>query len=264
MGNKNLIFAFLIGVMIISSCDEDDSTPPNQPEACFEMPEATGKVGNEVAFTNCSKNATAYAWDFGDGNTSTQQEPVHTYASSGSYVVTLLAGSDTNTDGALTEDDEVAKTTETIDIQPAKKSLELTIKDGTSWTQEIPTLAAVEGATADLYISQISFDTGKPDFTATSDENGNIVFNDLADGTYFMVVTKGDLSNILAGFLIDGVFQTQEEIDGAAIHTGNPQPGDFKLVDLNGDAIIANDDKVDYQILTYDGELITEEVVIGK
>ncbi len=37
----------------------------------------------------------SYLWDFGDGNTSTEQNPVHTYAQDGFYVVTLtVVGSD--------------------------------------------------------------------------------------------------------------------------------------------------------------------------
>lgn len=42
---------------------------------------------------------TSYFWDFGDGQTSTLTDPVHTYASGSSWVVTLIAtnacGSDT-------------------------------------------------------------------------------------------------------------------------------------------------------------------------
>jgi len=43
----------------------------------------------DVAFTNNSVGATSYAWDFGDGSTSTQANPAHTYAANGDYVVTL-------------------------------------------------------------------------------------------------------------------------------------------------------------------------------
>ena len=41
-----------------------------------------------------------YQWDFGDGNTSTQQNPLHTYASQGNYIVCLIVtdicGADTS------------------------------------------------------------------------------------------------------------------------------------------------------------------------
>jgi PKD repeat protein len=42
-----------------------------------------------VNFTDNTTSATSWAWDFGDGNTSTQQNPTHTYAAAGSYVVCL-------------------------------------------------------------------------------------------------------------------------------------------------------------------------------
>lgn len=44
-----------------------------------------------VTFTNTSTNALSYLWDFGDGETSTETAPVHTYAVPGIYMVKLLA-----------------------------------------------------------------------------------------------------------------------------------------------------------------------------
>lgn len=44
-----------------------------------------------VTFANTSTNAQAYLWDFGDGNTSTEFNPVHTYSAPGNYTVTLTA-----------------------------------------------------------------------------------------------------------------------------------------------------------------------------
>ena len=45
----------------------------------------------EVTFTNTSNNATSYLWDFGDGNTSTDANPIHTYTMSGNYTITLTS-----------------------------------------------------------------------------------------------------------------------------------------------------------------------------
>lgn len=44
--------------------------------------------------TISSGTIASYGWDFGDGNTSTQQNPSHTYTSPGSYTVRLIAVSD--------------------------------------------------------------------------------------------------------------------------------------------------------------------------
>lgn len=56
--------------------------------------------GEEVGFTNQSTNATSYSWDFGDGATSMEEEPIHIYED-GQYTVRLIAanacGADTST-----------------------------------------------------------------------------------------------------------------------------------------------------------------------
>lgn len=49
-------------------------------------------------FSNQSLNASVYHWDFGDGASSSSTSPAHTYASSGSYAVTLIAGDSCSAD----------------------------------------------------------------------------------------------------------------------------------------------------------------------
>lgn len=51
-----------------------------------------------VTFSNGSQNATAYVWDLGDGITTTVENPVHTYAATGTYTVTLWASGECGTD----------------------------------------------------------------------------------------------------------------------------------------------------------------------
>ena len=57
--------------------------------------------GNAVTFHDSSSTATSWFWQFGDGNSSTQQNPVYTYSSSGTFLVTLVistpCGNDTLT-----------------------------------------------------------------------------------------------------------------------------------------------------------------------
>jgi hypothetical protein len=45
---------------------------------------------NKITFENKSKNASGYIWDFGDGNTSTEENPIHVYASTGNYTIKLI------------------------------------------------------------------------------------------------------------------------------------------------------------------------------
>lgn len=69
--------------------------------AQFTSSASTICVQQAINFTSTSLNATAYSWDFGDGNFSTNQNPTNTYTVSGTYTVSLVAanncGSDTTT-----------------------------------------------------------------------------------------------------------------------------------------------------------------------
>lgn len=51
---------------------------------------------NEISFTNSTVGALSYIWDFGDGNTSTQSNPIHNYANDGSYTVKLVSYNSNN------------------------------------------------------------------------------------------------------------------------------------------------------------------------
>jgi len=55
----------------------------------------------EYTFTNTSKNGASYLWDFGDGNTSTEESPTHVYATPDTYTVTLEVTSENGLTGTL-------------------------------------------------------------------------------------------------------------------------------------------------------------------
>ncbi len=46
-------------------------------------------VNQQVQFTSTSSGAQTFLWNFGDGNTSTDENPVHTYTTTGPFTVTL-------------------------------------------------------------------------------------------------------------------------------------------------------------------------------
>ena len=101
-GNPNVCTS-LTGTIQPSSLRPDMqfewASPMIPPTAAFTMSTAYSCDG-VVQFTDASLfNPTGWLWDFGDGNTSTEQDPLHTYILDGTYTVTLI---DTNAFGADT------------------------------------------------------------------------------------------------------------------------------------------------------------------
>lgn len=58
------------------------------PQAAFTTV-ASSEVNTPIAFTDTSVDGIGYAWDFGDGATSSTASPSHTYSVGGTYAVTL-------------------------------------------------------------------------------------------------------------------------------------------------------------------------------
>ena len=73
----------LVGLLGFTSCQK-------KPMACFDASPTTISAGQSVSFTStCSMDAHHYEWEFGDGGTSMDANPTHTYNTAGSYTVKL-------------------------------------------------------------------------------------------------------------------------------------------------------------------------------
>jgi PKD repeat protein len=107
MKHMKLVLSIAMIAMIgfFTACEEDESSAP-EPFANFQY-EVSETNPLEVSFNNMSENAETYNWDFGDGETSSEENPVHTYAEAGTYDVVLTA---TNSDDVSTQ------ATKTIEI----------------------------------------------------------------------------------------------------------------------------------------------------
>lgn len=118
----------------ITITQSSGQTPTEQtPVAMFTHTEN----GLTATFTNTSKNAQTYLWDFGDGNTSTEVSPKHTYASYGTYKIVLTAKNVTKTNSytlyiALRDANPKASFTYKIE-QPLKVVLTNTSTNATSY-----------------------------------------------------------------------------------------------------------------------------------
>jgi len=80
---RKLINLFIV-IILFSSC-------VNEPQAVFSYDAGDQIATEKILFFNHSIDADEYLWDFGDGNTSKQENPVHIYAEGGSYSVVLKA-----------------------------------------------------------------------------------------------------------------------------------------------------------------------------
>jgi PKD repeat protein len=90
------------------------------PTAQFSVGTAT--AGSPVQFTDQSTGSpTRWRWDFGDGTTSTEQSPAHTFARSGSMTVTLWASNQFG---------ESSPTSRTVVVDPAAPQPKIQITSG--------------------------------------------------------------------------------------------------------------------------------------
>lgn len=87
------VFSSLLLVPVLlcfSGCENNTSQDPD-PIVSFSMDNKDGSVGDIITFTNTTKYASSYEWDFGDGRTSTEENPTHAYSVHGGYTIKLLA-----------------------------------------------------------------------------------------------------------------------------------------------------------------------------
>ena len=82
------------------------------PVAAFFASPISGNVPLKVSFTDKSTGATSWSWIFGDGNTSTKQNPTHTYVLAGVYKINLTVN---NAQGASMK-------TATVNVQSQSSS----------------------------------------------------------------------------------------------------------------------------------------------
>ncbi len=132
--------------------------------------------GNVIIYNNTSTNANTYLWTFGDGETSMEESPSHTYTNDGVYIVTLEA---TNACGIITTQETVTILTPVVagfiaDVTSGCAGLEVQFTDASSnnvtgwnWT----------------------FAGGTP--STSTEQNPTVIYN--TPGTYAVVLEVNNL-----------------------------------------------------------------------
>ena len=93
---KKLLFLFITAIALLS-CDYD----PVEGKLTGELKSQFQyqiKQPRKLYLINMSTNASSYIWDFGDGNKSYEENPVHQYNSKGVYKVKLTAKNGSKSD----------------------------------------------------------------------------------------------------------------------------------------------------------------------
>ena len=101
---------------------------------------ATGTGNPTVNFTPADNTATTYEWSFGDGATSTDMNPQHTYAANGTYTVQLVVGNGTCFDTVTQDINTISASVQELNAfsnfnlypNPAKDQLTLNVSSNTS------------------------------------------------------------------------------------------------------------------------------------
>lgn len=114
--------------------------PTNAPTAEFAVDNVSSCTGTIQFTDNSTDSPTSWNWDFGDGNTSTDQNPVHTYAANGNYTVTLTVSN------PIGSDDEVKTNYITIATPTPPNTT-----DATACENDPATLTATGSGTVDWY-----------------------------------------------------------------------------------------------------------------
>ncbi len=149
--------------------------------------------GTDITFTDKSKGATIYDWDFGDGSTGTEQNPVHTYASAGSYRVCLTVFNGSNCSFTTCRDIEAGTGTgvtlieadNQLNIYPNPFIGSITIEQ-TSANNPIESIEVYDLLGRKVYEQQFSSDQ------TSNSKLRTVNFSALADGMYFLKLKTKD------------------------------------------------------------------------
>jgi gliding motility-associated-like protein len=130
----------------------------------------------EASFNNKTQNGQTYLWDFGDGGSSKQTNPNHTYSSLGDYIVWLKAESDKGCT------DSISKLLKVVEDRFSTPNVITPNGDGVNDVFKVENLESLQSCELEVYNrwGQLVFSDAEYDNLWNGDE--------LADGVYFYIV----------------------------------------------------------------------------
>ena len=204
MKNTLKVVVVLAVALFMLNCGGDD-TPAVVPTVSFTHEREIVEPGDEVAFVSTHTDAATFAWDFGDGSTSTEQNPTHTYTEAGTYSVSLTVTSSTG-DTAISSSSVAVGNRYLALIRIV--SVNFNDQDGNPWDPDSnPDLVIAYGPIAgEIPAFVVGNDLGMDAFpiTATFEEADQTILTD--EDWVFLIYENDEPFDALAGSsdVIDG------------------------------------------------------------
>ena len=131
-------------------------------------------------------------------------------------------------------------------VSASKPIAKFTVYDCTNWSPTVNRIPQAD-AVIKIYLKAEDVNTSKTYDVLTTDQNGQADFYGSKETIYLMTVHKDNKSNILNGYVLNGRYNSQAEVDSSG--DPNATVGGFKYKDVNQDGRVWPDDKYNYDIL---------------
>jgi PKD repeat protein len=215
--------------------------------ASFEADVLSGPLPLAVQFTDRSTdNSDAWLWDFGDGNSSDQQSPSHTYTTVGKYTVSL-----TISDG-ITSDTEVKS--ELIEVLKGNQTITFEALDSKTFGDADFDLSAT--ASSGLDVSYTSSDLT----VATIDGNTVII---VGAGTTTITASQAGDDNYLAATDVQQTLTVEkaaQTITFGDLDSKTVEDADFDLSATASSGLDVSYTSSDLTVATIDGNTV---IIVG-
>ncbi len=123
--------------------------------------------------------------------------------------------------------------------------VKFTVFDCTNRTEESPIAELASNTNISIFNENESGEKQAIE-EITTDENGEAFLYGYRDIMYYFLANKNGAVNIINGYIVNGIFESQEDIDNYPPQNQPSQIGDLIFMDANGDGRVNEDDRVDY------------------
>jgi uncharacterized protein (TIGR02145 family) len=102
---SSALLGIIISTIFFISCEKEEDSSEMSPKAAFTADQVRLIKGDTIQFSDEStNNPSSWSWNFGDGNTSTSQNPTHVYSTAGEYTVELTVENEYSEDTETKKD----------------------------------------------------------------------------------------------------------------------------------------------------------------